>query len=96
MPGKNLQPTSEPYTEQLADLPDQPVYYEDVLSEGISDSEFKLVTRSLSEISIHERLLKPAPKEQIVRQKIPEVRVQRRAAGDPTVSIRQANRNRRR
>jgi len=93
---KNLQSVSQPDPELLPLSPDQPAYPEDPQLEIVIDPDFRINTRSLSEIKAHERLLNPIRKEQEVRQKIRKVQVQRRAAGDPTMAIRQVNKSRRR
>jgi hypothetical protein len=94
---KNLQPVSEVDPELNPGIPDHPHTPEDTfLGDTPPDLDFKMVTRSLSKIKAHERPIKQAPKEQEVRQKIRKVPAQRRAAGDPITSIRQANNSRRR
>jgi hypothetical protein len=96
MPEKNPQSVTEVYPEQAAELPDQPPNIGDTQLETILGPEFRIVTRSLSQIRADERPIKSTRKPQEVRQKIREVQVQRRAAGDPMTSIRQVNKNRRR
>ncbi len=77
-------------------LAEQPTHSEEIQSNTPLDLDFRFVTRSLSQIAAHERPLRPIRKEPEIRQKIRKAPVLRRAAGDPTVSIRQVSNRRQR